>query len=86
MLIAEFCKYVDLYAKVMVESLVNHAALRQGTGRVFLQNIEFVGNKRDEVPFSPKDQQSVESFLKALDRDYMMPLVYNVYDHSANVK
>ncbi|XP_021818559.1 nucleolar complex protein 2 homolog [Prunus avium] len=28
------------------------------------QNIEFVRKKRDEVPFSPKDQQSVESFLQ----------------------
>ncbi|XP_059458653.1 protein REBELOTE [Corylus avellana] len=28
------------------------------------QNIEFVQKKRDEVAFSPKDQQSVESFLQ----------------------
>ncbi|CAB4300982.1 unnamed protein product [Prunus armeniaca] len=28
------------------------------------QNIEFVRKKRDEVPFSPKDQQSVESLLQ----------------------
>ena len=27
-------------------------------------NIDFVQKKRDEVPFSPKDQQSVESFLQ----------------------
>ncbi|RVW68414.1 hypothetical protein CK203_062843 [Vitis vinifera] len=28
------------------------------------QNVEFVQKKRDEVAFSPNDQQSVESFLQ----------------------
>lgn len=28
------------------------------------QNVEFIQKKRDEVAFSPKDHQSVESFLQ----------------------
>lgn len=30
------------------------------------QNVDFVQRKRGEVAFSPKDQQSVESFLQVL--------------------
>jgi len=29
-------------------------------------NIDFVQKKREEVPFSPKDHQSVESFLQVI--------------------
>ncbi|KAG4390928.1 hypothetical protein GLYMA_05G088850v4 [Glycine max] len=36
-------------------------------------NIGFVQKKREEVPFSPKDQQSVESFLQVEKRNGNTP-------------
>ncbi|CAJ1947778.1 unnamed protein product [Sphenostylis stenocarpa] len=36
-------------------------------------NIDFVQKKREEVPFSPKDHQSVESFLQVEKRNGNMP-------------
>ncbi|XP_061375147.1 protein REBELOTE isoform X2 [Gastrolobium bilobum] len=36
-------------------------------------NIDFVQKKRDEVPFSPKDQQSVESFVQVEKRNGNTP-------------
>lgn len=37
------------------------------------QNVDFVQRKRDEVAFSPKDHQSVESFLQVLFLSYPRP-------------
>ncbi|KAL2343645.1 hypothetical protein Fmac_004930 [Flemingia macrophylla] len=36
-------------------------------------NIDFVQKKREEAPFSPKDQQSVESFLQVEKRNFNAP-------------
>lgn len=48
------------------------------------QNVEFIQKKRDEVAFSPKDHQSVESFLQVCTiiftaNEFFFGLIFYIY-------
>lgn len=59
-----------LYERTSIESF--RRAIKRFIDQVEM-NIDFVQKKREEVPFSPKDQQSVESFLQVEKRSVNTP-------------